>query len=355
MPRQKKKYNERIDLGYGADGKRIRKWVRADSATEFKELKRQAVLSAAKNENLSDITFKEYSERWLQVFKANKSNATYMFYKKALPKFKNINQKKLRDITSTDLQILINDNDTMPRTCKTIRTTLNQIFKKAMKDHIIAYNPVTELELPSYKAKETRFLSDEELKKILQIPFEPQERLFIDVLRNTGMRPSEALALQWNDIKGLNIHVSHAFEYPNGIARMKSTKTGVERDIPITQAFADTLNNAQKQGLFVFLVDGHPFNYLDYARLYRHILNRINRAFGGNKHINALGGLTLYSFRHTFATGLYYNGVRAGLISTKAAAKIMGHSEEMFIKTYTHIKDDEEHYEEVLEKMACVQ
>ena len=39
---------------------------------------------------------------------------------------------------------------------------------------------------------------------------------------------------------------------------------------------------------------------------------------------------------------LYYNCVKTGRMSTKKAAQLMGRSEEMFIKVYTHLDDDKE-------------
>jgi integrase len=72
------------------------------------------------------------------------------------------------------------------------------------------------------------------------------------------------------------------------------------------------------------------------------ILKVINKALGGTDELKVIGNMTMYSFRHTYATNLYYNAVKPGIISTKKAAQIMGHSEEMFIKRYTHLDDDKE-------------
>ena len=48
--------------------------------------------------------------------------------------------------------------------------------------------------------------------------------------------------------------------------------------------------------------------------------------------------MNFYTFRHNRATELYYlQGV-----STKKKAEYMGHSELMFIKTYSHLDDSRE-------------
>ena len=50
---------------------------------------------------------------------------------------------------------------------------------------------------------------------------------------------------------------------------------------------------------------------------------------------------TLYCFRHRRATDLYYL-TQTGEISTKKAAALMGHSEIVFLKTYSQIDDNKE-------------
>ena len=52
---------------------------------------------------------------------------------------------------------------------------------------------------------------------------------------------------------------------------------------------------------------------------------------------------TLYSFRHRRATDLYYLTQQVGSgVTTKYAASILGHSELVFLKTYSHVDMDQE-------------
>lgn len=165
MPRKKRKYEEYMTLGVDPDGKRIRKFIFADTKPEFDRLKYEARKEFELVRNPSEITFKAYADQWLEVFKANKSLQTKAMYQYAIDKCKPFHMKPLREIT----------------------------------------------------------------------------------------------------------------------------------------------------------------------------------ALGGTENMNVLNGITLYSFRHTYATTtLYYKGVVAGHISTKKAAQIMGHSEQIFLSRYTHISDAHE-------------
>ena len=86
--------------------------------------------------------------------------------------------------------------------------------------------------------------------------------------------------------------------------------------------------------------DGQQHTKSSYVKMSARIMKKWNQALGGDSVMNMLPNVTMYSFRHRKATDLYYLCQR-GSISTKYAAELMGHSEEIFIRTYSHI--DMEH------------
>lgn len=409
MPRQKHKYNERLDLGYSPDGKRIRKWIRADTKPELEALKRAAQKEYETIRNPSVITFGAYADKWYQIYKSRKSQSTQEMYLNVISKFDDIRLQQLRNVTASDLQSIINTNLEHVRICEQIKLTLKQIYKQAIKDGIIyPLNIAEDLELPQPVKKEMRFISDEEMKMIVSCDLDPLDRSYMELLRNTGVRPSEGLALKWSDIdlKEKVIHIQRAFEYKNNQPIVKATKTKVCRDIPINESFAQYLGSLPRSGEYVFLWNGLPFTLSAYNAMSRRILKNAYLAFGKEhdkenkkkdpadkkpysiyslamniiigtfgkvpehqkEKILSLGytddeyseaqgiadnasGLTMYSFRHTYATFLYYNGVKPGLISTKKAAQIMGHSEQIFLSRYTHIDDSKESLAEIIKKL----
>lgn len=339
MPRRKRKYEEYITIGIRNDGHRIRKYIGADSKSEFERLKYEARKKAELVRNPSNITFYAYASEWIPTYKGMLEPSTQHEYYYALNQCKPIHDKPLADVTTSDLQKIINTHIDHPHGCKKIKHLMQQVYAQAITDGILPpFNLGANVVLPKLKKAEKRTITDAEMEAIDRARLDDQDRLYLEVLKGTGMRPAEALALQWGDINGLNITVNRSLGFnKDRTSKIKTTKTGAVRTIPISQDLADMLSDAPKRGIFVFTVNGRQFNKMDYDIAYKRIMAAINRAMGGTKNLSVLNGLNFYSFRHTYATQLYYKAVLPGCISTKKAAQIMGHSEQLFISTYTHI------------------
>ena len=333
---------KQIVLGYDAKGKQIRKRVYANGQRELERKILQIRTEYTQVRHPSEITFEDYAEKWFKVYKSGRSVKTREMYRTCLNKFGSVNPIPIRDVTRTDLQAVINEHKDHPKTCSNLSLTLKQIFKAAIADGITVYNPAEGLDLPKYTAREMRFITDEEMEVIKKLELEPLDRLYVEVLRCTGMRPSEAIALQWSDIDQDKIRVSRAFEYEHNVPKVKLPKTNRRRSVPIPDELYKALSDAPHEGIFVFSVEGRPFRQTDYKKLYERVFGALEAALG------YLDGMNFYSFRHTYATTvLYYKGVKQGLITAKKAAQIMGHSEKMFIERYTHIDESKEALDEL--------
>ena len=340
------KYNKQISLGYDVNGKRIRKWIHANSIAELNRKIEQLKIEHQLTPNMSDITFGEYSERWMNAYKSNRSTQTRNMYANALKKCQNLSRFPLKSITKTNCQELINLTWKTPRTAKIVADTLRQIFRTAAADGIILRNPAENLVLPDSQHKQIRLLTSAELDALDRAALDPQDAMFVLILRNFGLRPAEALALQPNDFdKNRKIlHITKALELSGSGSSVKSTKTGKSRDIPIPDALIPRLTSYfhTVPGFLLFTkTDGNQHTKSSYTKMSARILKRWNEALGGNDHMNLLDGVTMYSFRHRKATDYYYL-CQSGSISTKLAAALLGHSEEIFIRTYSHIDPEHE-------------
>ena len=340
------KYNKQISLGYDINGKRIRKWIHANSLREYEEKKEQLKLEHQLTPNMSDITFGEYSKRWITAYKANRSTQTRNMYANSLKKCVNIDHYPLKSVTKTNCQELVNLTWKTPRIAKIVADTLRQIFRTAVADGIILRNPADNLVIPEGQHKTIRLLTSAELDALDRAELDPQDRMFVMVLRNFGLRPAEALALQPADfdIRRKVLHITKALELSGGMTDVKSTKTGKNREIPIPDELIPHLTRYFRSisGFLLFTKqDNTPHTKSSYTKMSARILKRWNEALGGNDHMNLLAGVTMYSFRHRKATDLYYL-CQKGSISTKMAASLLGHSEEIFIRTYSHIDPEHE-------------
>lgn len=359
------KYKKQMSFGYDRTGKRIRKYFQANTIAELNAKIDAFRMELSRCSNPSDVSFKDYSKQWLDTYKTNRSKQTIAMYENALNKCRNLDGYKVKRITRSMCQEIINESWNHPSTAANIRLTLKQIFKTAIADGIIASNPAEALSLP--KKPESRFylLTAEDLEKVKNAQLNDQDRLFVTVLQVFGLRPAEALALQPTDFDfdaGV-LHITKSLELTNdNRSTIKNTKTGVSRDIPIPEELNATLKAQIRQNKAFYLFSKGD-NSLYTKSAYRRLSERVHKAINDvvieeelkklkkkdktkEKRIRSTDyfpEFTLYCFRHRRATDLYYLTQTAGSgVTTKFASQILGHSELVFLNTYSHVDDSQE-------------
>ena len=332
-----KKYNKQISFGYDVNGNRIRKWFHADTKGELEYQIEEYKAELRKVANPSDITFKDYSTHWKETYKVNRAKQTLDMYDNALNKCAQLDPYQIRKITKSMCQKVINESWEFPSAAKVLSSTMKQIFKSAMADGIIATNPAEMLTLPKKPKSKFYLLTQKDLEKIAKADLSDQDRLFVTILQVFGLRPAEALALQPMDFdfRKRVLHITKSLELTNdNRSNIKSTKTGVSRDIPIPEELTASLEASARSNKRVFLftkADGNLYTKSAYRRLSERIL----------KACGLPAQATLYSFRHRRATDLYYL-TQSGEISCKLASELLGHSEIVFLNTYSHVDKEME-------------
>ena len=337
------KFSKQISLGYTSEGKRVRRWIHADSEQELKRKERELFKNIDK-EMQSSETFGAYAEVWFEAFKAPQSKATQNLYRYALNQLKPLNNKPLKSITRTDVQKIINTFMDRPSCAHIISMTVGQIFDSAAADNLIAPKYM-KFSLPKKKKTEKRALTEAEKKAIKAADLTPQERLFVDIEYYLGLRPEETRALTPKDFdfKQKTVNICKASALHNH-AILKDTKTVVTRTLPVPDVLLAEIKayNEHFRGFFYFVdEEGELFGEYKYRIFGESIFEKINKALGGTKNLDLLNGMTMYTFRHNRATDLYY----LPGVSTKKKAAYMGHSEMTFIKTYSHLDERREDVE----------
>ena len=359
------KYKKQISFGYDHNGKRIRKWFHADTLAELSAQIENYKAELKKVSNPSSVTFREYSQQWLKVYKANRSKQTIDMYQYALRKCGELDPFQIRKITRSMCQAVVNESWNHPSAAEDLAATLKQIFRCAQADGIIVTNPAEALTLPKKPKSRFYLLTEEDLIKVRNADLNASDRLFVTILQVFGLRPAEALALNPADFdwkEGI-LHITKAVELSNdNRSRIKSTKTEACRDIPIPDELIPSLK-AQIQGRRTLLLftkaDGSLYTKSAYRRLSERIHKSINDVVVKEKlkelkeedkakeekirSTDFFPDFTLYCFRHRRATDIYYLTQQAGsFVTTKYAASILGHSELVFLKTYSHVDMDQE-------------
>lgn len=211
------------------------------------------------------------------------------------------------------------------KTVLTAKSILNAIYAYAEIEKNLSHNPTLRIELPRDLPKSSRKIpSDEEIALVSSnytgLDFLPY------FLLNTGLRKSEALALDYSDIdfenKLITINKHIVFDHNKPVLENRTKTEAGTRTVILLDRVADKLDRNQKGHLFC----GSDGGYMTKREFDGH-WRRWQRSHGTN--------ITAHQLRHAFCTMLFEAG-----IDLKDAQDLMGHRD---IKTtqdiYTHIRD----------------
>lgn len=204
------------------------------------------------------------------------------------------------------------------------------IFKKAVTNQLIQFNPAADLHLPDYTKGSRRSITDNERKHLyLCYENEPCYILFI-IMIECGCRPSEATNLIGKDID----HKEH-------LLHIRGTKTkNSDRYVPIPEPLYLTISAAKPFDPICPNHNGKKHSESSYTRLYEHLKRDMNISMGCKTYRNALvppyplaDDFVPYCLRHTYCTDL----CKAG-IDVRTAQKLMGHANiSITADIYTHV------------------
>lgn len=322
-------YSKYVSLGYDKQGNRIRKHVTAKTKVELEAKIYDVKRKFEDTPHYSLISWYDYARKWLDTYKASRELATKEMYEVALRKTKSIYHRKLVDIRSSELQDIINENKMHPDACYKLSLLLKQVFKRAIKDQIIKVSPADDLELPEKEKIKERGLSEEEQKKIKEAKLDPMERIYVGLLFYLGLRPQEAFPLMISDFdfKEKVVKIRKAVTYQNNKAIVKSTKTRVQRNVPIPSVFLKEVKSyvrsiAKENRLYLLSVDSE----LVTKSQRRTMWDEIKKKAGIDTDLHP------YNFRHNFCCECYYRG-----LTILKTAELMGTSPEMVMKVYAHL------------------
>jgi integrase len=207
------------------------------------------------------------------------------------------------------------------------------LLATAHEEGVIRSNPAAGLRLgrtiAASPVKTTHALNEEEVVRVLaEVP--ERWRLLVEFLAQTGLRISEALALEKADVDFGRRRLSVSRRLYRGQVDAPKSRHGV-RQVPLSPDLArrlwKLLATADDHARVFATADGRP---LDATHLY-HVV----RAAGGRAGIEWPVGL--HTFRHSCASIMFRRGV-----PKEAIRRLLGHhSWEFTAGTYVHLDDDD--------------
>jgi len=338
------RWRARISLGTGADGKRKRKVIYAESKQEVQKKLRQAQSAndAGRLPNPNKITVADYLEFWItKISKAAVS--TKERYEQDIDKHINplIGKTRLQQLTGMHIDHVISDADDKglsPSSQAKIFAVLSKSFNDALKRDLIGFNPCSKSDKPKVpKHKPTVWTAEESQSFLRYVEGHRWFALFATAMF-TGMRQGESLALYWSDIDWTNSRITVARTLTTKGKRAvigERTKTDAGVRIISAPAFLmDALDTHRAR----MALDGHPTqgDHLVFVNHAGNIISRTNLVRRTLKPLCEKAGVPVivwHELRHTTATLLLDSG-----IPIKNVSELLGHASSVVTAmVYSHV------------------
>ena len=324
--------------------------------------------------NAQNMTMNAFFETWISEIKQNTVKANtlgvYMeIYKIHIEPA--LGKLQVSTINKLMVQRLLNNMSAKGLSANTLAKTkaiLYSIFKEAMENRMISYNPCENITIRRDKT-ERRVLSYEEQKIFLDAIRGSRYEMLCILGLSTGLRIGELSGLRWSDInfdeKTLTVERTYVYLHDVKNHQMKdvfhSPKTKNScRTIRLLDSTLELLKQHRAQqetekasmgeewcpvedgeDLVFTTKNGTPVRGLNVAETLNNYVKKINKkeerlAQKEHREPVIFERITPHTLRHTFATRAFESG-----IPPKVVQKILGHSSlEMTMDLYTHVTED---------------
>jgi integrase/recombinase XerC len=206
--------------------------------------------------------------------------------------------------------------------------TLRSFYKFLVKRNHVGSNPVTVVRTPKQEKKLPRFLEYEEVKRLLETPpvnswLGARDRAILETLYSTGIRVSELVALNMDDVDFLGevVHV-------RGKGKKERIAPIGSSALQVIQHYMEFRNKrAQSNPNFdsrVLFVNKHGRRLS--TRSVRRKMDKYLRMAGLDPQISP------HTLRHSFATHMLNNGA-----DLRSVQELLGHQSLSTTQVYTHL------------------
>jgi len=324
--------------------------------------------------NAQHMTLNTFFETWIKEFKENTVKANTLSVYMEIYKIHiapSLGKLQVSSINKLMVQRLLNNmskNGLSPNTLAKTKAILYSIFKEAMENRMISYNPCENITIRRDKT-ERRVLSLQEQQQLLEVLQGSRYEILCILGLSTGLRIGELSGLRWEDInfeeKTLTVERTYIYLHDVKNHQMKdefhSPKTKNScRTIRLLDSTLELLKQhkiAQEkekaeagaswcpvedgETLVFTTKTGSPVRGLNVAETLNGYVRKINKrekrlAEQENREPVIFERITPHTLRHTFATRAFESG-----IPPKVVQQILGHSSlEMTMDLYTHVTED---------------
>jgi len=221
--------------------------------------------------------------------------------------------------------------------------TLKVMLKEAVRLKLISSNPAEKTKKLAAQNKEVQILNAEEVQKLFpgnwrEIWESWEVYVFNKLAACTGMRLSEIIGLQSENVRCDHIHVCAQYSQKYG---MRPLKTKDSRNIPITENIYNELLSMIKQGQNFVFTDADGKLPISRNRIYRETGSAFDK-IGINRDERKKRRIAIHHWRHFLNTALLMANV-----NTLKVQKVTGHKSLSMTRHYAHF--DSRDFTEVLD------
>lgn len=241
-------------------GKKYQKWVSMDIPVKGNNKRRadeklRKILAGLQEQQVdlsNDILFDVYIENWLANMKHSIEPTTFDTYKRNVdnriaPYFKPL-KLRVRDLTPAHIQQFVSHylKTVSANTVHRYLANISKCLNGAVKQNIIAFNPVTRIDRPKkIKYTDAKPYNEQQIDALLEHSKGDPLEIVILLAVFYGLRRSEILGLKWSVIDFINntITIKHTVVPGTKVLYKKeSTKNDSSQDaIPMPDIIRDRL------------------------------------------------------------------------------------------------------------------
>jgi len=206
--------------------------------------------------------------------------------------------------------------------------TLRSFYKFLVKTSRCAANPLSAVRTPKQEKKLPRFLEYEEVKRLLETPpvetwLGARDRAILETLYSTGIRVSELVALNMDDIDFLGevVHIRGKGKKERITPISSSALQAIQHYMEFRNKRAQSNGNFDSKVLFVNK-HGHRLS----TRSVRRKMDKYLKMAGLDPAISP------HTLRHSFATHMLNNGA-----DLRSVQELLGHQSLSTTQIYTHL------------------
>jgi integrase len=302
----------------------------AEKREQAKKQKEEEEIKA-KEEESKAITFAQLYEKYTQWHKTRTAEKTWKYatiiyrcyFKKSLA------DKPIDTITLDDLQQIINkalEAGKQPATAKYVKATIRQMFNFAKNNELyLKDNIAVKIHIPAFDNCRTRFLTMEEVQKILSTLKSKSKQIYNMALFSilSGTRAGEIINLCWENVN-----------FNTGFITLVDTKNkNKTRHIPMVKKVVELFKNLHEEnarGPVFKNKDGKKMLYLsnEFASAVKEL--------GFNDGVaDPRQRVVFHTLRHSYASWLMMDG--ADLYVVK---ELLGHSTTAMTERYSHLSPE---------------